>query len=106
MSGRRERLEQMLELDPSDTFVLYALAQEHTKAGDDARAIEYYDRCIDADPDHAYAYFHKALSQQTEGDAEQARQTVTQGLEAARRAGDAKAESELAALLEQLDHSA
>ncbi|MFT3686319.1 MAG: hypothetical protein QM783_15600 [Phycisphaerales bacterium] len=68
MSDRLAKLEKLLALDPADTFVLYGIAQEHGKAGDFAKAIEFYDRTLAADPAYCYAYFHKARAQQAAGD--------------------------------------
>ena len=60
-------LQRLLEKDPKDPFLLYGLAQEYAKAGDVAKAVEYYDRCLAADPLYCYAYFHKARVQQALG---------------------------------------
>ncbi|MBY0307613.1 MAG: hypothetical protein K2Q09_02625 [Phycisphaerales bacterium] len=98
MSERLAKLEKLLALDPADTFVLYGIAQEHARAGDFARAIEFYDRTLTADPAYCYAYFHKARAQQAAGDLAGARQTALEGAQAAHRAGDQKALSELGGL--------
>lgn len=101
-----DQLERLLAADPRDAFVLYGLAQEHAKAGGaegHRRAVEYYDRCLEVDPEYAYAYFHKARSLAAMGRAREAASTVRAGLAAAGRAGDAHAGSELAALLEELE---
>ncbi len=97
-----ERLEKMLALDPSDTFVLYALAQEHAKAGDHSLAVEFYDRCLAVDQAYCYAYYHKAKSLEELERGGDAVATLRAGLEAAKGAGDGKAMGEIAGYLDAL----
>lgn len=92
----------MLAAEPGDPFVLYGLAQEYAKAGDMARAVETYDRCLAADPHYCYAYFHKARALESLGRTADAVATLTAGIDAARRAADAHAEGELRAYLDEL----
>ncbi len=104
-------LEKMLAAEPNDAFLLYALAQEHAKAGNFAEAIAAYDRCLAADPNYFYAYFHKARAQQSTAEAggmpmTEAIATLKAGLAAARkggRGGDAKAMSEIQGFLDELE---
>jgi tetratricopeptide (TPR) repeat protein len=93
----------MLEKEPADPFLLYGVAQEYAKAGDAGRAVEYYDRCLAADPLYCYAYFHKARVQQQAGEVEAAITTVKAGLVAAKKAGDGHAASELQGLMDELE---
>jgi tetratricopeptide (TPR) repeat protein len=95
-------LQRLLEKDPTDPFLLYGLAQEYAKTGDTARAVEFYDKCLAADPNYCYAYYHKARAQQQAGQAPAAITTVKAGLAAAKKAADAHAMSELSALLDEL----
>jgi tetratricopeptide (TPR) repeat protein len=74
VSERLAKLEQLLRRDPNDAFVLYAVALEHKKMGDSAKAIEFLDRTLAADPGYCYAYFQKGQVQETLGDAAAARQ--------------------------------
>lgn len=101
--SRLAQLEKLLAADPADADVLYMLAQEHAKAGHHAGAIEWYDRCVEADPRYVYAFFHKARVQQAAGDAVGAAATAREGLARARGLGHAKAANELAGLLEELE---
>lgn len=104
--SRLAKLESLLIADPRDTFTLYALAQEHAKACDWARAIEFYDRTLAVDSAYCYAYFHKAKAQAALGDAAGAQATVAAGLAAAQRTGDPKALNELASLQMELEGAA
>jgi tetratricopeptide (TPR) repeat protein len=100
------QLEKLLAADPRDTFVLYGLAQEHAKAGGEAghaKAVEFYDRCLEVDPLYCYAYFHKARSLVALGRGAEAAKTLKAGIAAARKAGDRHAESELSGSLDELE---
>ena len=96
----------MLEADPGDAFLLYALAQELAKASDFSGAVELYDRCLAADPNYLYAYFHKAMAlrdRDAPGDLALAAVTLRTGVDRARAAKDTKALSELSGLLDQIE---
>jgi tetratricopeptide (TPR) repeat protein len=97
-----DQLEKLLASSPDDPFVLYALAQEHAKAGRHTAAIGFYDRCLALDPAYLYAYFHKARSQVAIEQEQHARDTLTAGITAARKAGDNHAVSELSAFLDEI----
>jgi tetratricopeptide (TPR) repeat protein len=99
---RLQALLAMLEREPGDAFCLYGIAQEHARAGRHPQALEWFDRAIAADPDGAYAYFHKARSLEELDRVPEAVATLRTGLEAARRARDGHAASELAGYLDQL----
>ena len=98
-----DQLHALLQNDPDDPFLLYALAQEHAKAGSHPEAIRWYDRCLEADPHYAYAYFHKARSQQAAGDLAAAVETLRRGLASARASGDTHASAELSGYLDEIE---
>jgi tetratricopeptide (TPR) repeat protein len=100
--SRIPKLMALLESSPADADVMYMLAQEHAGAGDDDAAMGWYDRCLAADPGYLYAYFHKAEAMQRTGDTPGAAACAKAGLDRAKAAGDGKAVSELAALLDEL----
>lgn len=95
-------LERLLAADPNDAFLLYGMAQEQAKAGNHARAVQWYDRCLAADPAYCYAYFHKARSLEAAGRAPEAIATLMAGAAAARTAHDAHAAGEIAGYLDEL----
>lgn len=100
--GRLGKLLAMLEKSPDDAFCLYGVAQEHAKAGRHGEALAWFDRAIMADGDSAYAYYHKARSQQALDQDTAAAATLREGLKAARRSGDSHAASELTGFLAEL----
>lgn len=103
MTARLAQLEKLLAAEPGDPFTLYAIAQEHAKANDAAQAVDFFDRCLAADPNYLYAYFHKAKVQSEAGDTPAALATLRAAIPRARAASDAKALSELQSLLDELE---
>lgn len=98
-----EALEALLAKSPNDADLLYGLAMEHAKAGRTDVACGLFDRCLAADPAYCYAYFHKARTlQAAERDADAAA-CLRAGLDAATRAGDRQAISEISGYLDELD---
>ena len=102
MTDRMDQLLKMLAADPADAFCLYGVAMEFSKRGDCAKAIEYFDRTLIADPNSSYAYFHKAKAQEAAGAMDEARRTLQTGKSVAERNGDAKAANEIAGFLEEI----
>ncbi len=100
--SRMESLLKLHEADPADADVRYMIAQEHAKVGRHAEAVEWYTKCLDADPDYHYAAFHMARSLEATGDIAAAMGVLTTGLARAKAAGDAKAAGEIAGYLDAL----
>lgn len=98
-----EQLTRLLEAEPDDAFLMYGIAQEHFKLGAFDQAVAWYDRTIAADPNHGYAYFHKARALEAAGRRGDAIETLRIGVRVARAAGDQKAWSELAGYLDELE---
>lgn len=105
-SARLEKLLALSEAEPDDAFCLYAIAQEHLRLGSPEPALAFFERAIAADPDHAYAHFHRGRTLADLGRLAEARSQLAKGLEAANATGDGKAAGEIAALLEMLPPAA
>ncbi|SHK95709.1 Tetratricopeptide repeat-containing protein [Rhodothermus profundi] len=93
-----DRLEQLLQFyqeDPTDAFTRFALAQEYWKRGDTAQALRFFEELVRDHPDYVGTYYHLAKLYRTLGRLEEARRTYQQGIEVARRVGDAKSLAEL-----------
>jgi thioredoxin-like negative regulator of GroEL len=100
--SRRQKLEAMLADSPDDTFLQYALAMQCAADGDDPGAAERMAALLENDPHYVPAYFQLAQIVVRSGETDRARQLLTRGIEAARRAGDDHAEGEMRGFLEQL----
>ena len=99
MTDRMQKLSTMLEKDPTDTFVLYAIAMEHKKAKQSEQALEWFDKVIAVDPGYAVAYHQAALTQEGDGKMEEARKLYHRGIVAADKKGDHHAADEMRAAL-------
>jgi len=97
-----EQLEKLLTIDRDDPFVHYGLGQEHAKLGDHQTAIECFDQTLRLDESYCYAYYFKAISQNSMGLKDGAIETISSGIERAKGSGDMKALSELEALLQSM----
>lgn len=100
--SRISQLESLRANDPQDADIPYMLAQEFAKAGDSDNAVRCYDECIALDQDYHYAYYHKAKTLESNGDAAAAAETLRVGLDKATAAGNAKAIGEIHAYLDAL----
>ena len=103
MSTRLEQLQKMLAREPNDTFLLYGIAMEHKKAGDDSQALEMLEKVIQIDPGHGYAFFQRGQILEMSGDPTAARQAYSDGIIAATKSNDAHARSELEGALAMLE---
>ena len=103
MSERLQKLQKMLEAEPNDTFLLYAIALEMKKAEQLPAALEYLTRVIAIDPGYCYAYHQKGLVYEQQGDLNSAKQAYREGIAAAERKGDAHARDEIAGALSMVD---
>jgi predicted Zn-dependent protease len=100
--SRIEQLQKFLQDDPTDTFVLYSLAQEYLKSGDLDRGLDYFERLKQTDPDYVGMYYHLGKLQERLDQRSAAVQTYEEGIERARAAGDMHAASELTGALNLL----
>ncbi len=98
-TSRMEKLHQMLDKSPGDTFLLYAVALEYRKSGDVKSALEYLDKVILHDWGYCYAYHQKGQILESAGRIDAAREAYRQGIDAAGRKGDEHAKQEIAAAL-------
>lgn len=95
MTPRLTYLTELLATSPDDSFLLFAVAKEHEKAGDIAQAIVFYEKIRAADPAYIGLYYHLGKLHEQRQDIESATAVFREGIAAARTAGDRHAESEL-----------
>ena len=99
---RREKLEQLLEKSPQDTFLNFGLAMELAKEGMTEEALAQFDRVLEVDPSYLTAYFQKGNTLINAGRVPDARTALSAGIAAARSLGDSHTESEMQAMLDTL----
>lgn len=80
-ASRIEIFEQMLISDPANTAVLFGLAKEYEKAGDDAKVIETIQRYLAAADDEGNAYGMLAAAYERTSQPESARAAYERGVE-------------------------
>jgi tetratricopeptide (TPR) repeat protein len=93
------RLNQLMafhESNPKDSFILFAIAKEHEKIGDDETALKYYLQLRQNDPGYVGLYYHLGKLYEKIGSVNLAFSTYQTGIDVARQAGDQHALSELA----------
>jgi predicted Zn-dependent protease len=100
--SRRERIEAMLADDPRDTFLRYSLAMELAKEGEHQRSQEIYGALMADDPPYVPAFFMSAQQWVQLGRIDEARTALRDGIEQARRQGNAHAAGEMSELLASL----
>lgn len=98
-----QTLVRMLQKEPDDLFLLYAIALEHKKAGDFADALKYLDQVLKKDALYCVAYQQMAQVHESAGDMEAARKAYRDGIAAAQRKGDLHAKEEMESALSMLE---
>jgi len=102
MDTRRTKIETMLDAEPDDVFLNYGLAIELMRDGDHNEAVLQFDRVLAIDADYTAGYHHKANALIALKRFAEAKTTLEAGMQAARRAGNVHAESEMRELLDTL----
>ena len=100
--SRRAVLEEFLATRPKDAFARYGLAMECAAQGDTAAAIENFEALLAENPNYVAGYFQYGQFLARVSRTADARRTLSQGIEVARRSGDQHAGSEMEAALSQL----
>ena len=99
---RRQKLEQFLAANPNDAFTRYGIALECIKEGDLPAAESHFQSLLKANPDYVPGYQMYAQTLAQNHRADEARSILTRGIQAAIRAGNAHARSEMEGLLDSL----
>jgi len=98
----REQLEQLLADDPTDVFLIYAVAMACASEGDADEAIERLGKLLEEQPDYVPAWFQRGQLLAGADRVQEAREVLVEGIGVARRVGDAHAEGEMIEFLESL----
>ena len=102
MSERLETLKEYLKADPKDAFLLFAVAKEYEKQGNDAVAYEYYLQIRTHDPGYIGLYYHLGKLHERRGENELAKAVYNQGIELAKEINDFHSAGELSGALESM----
>lgn len=63
----REHAEQSMALDPLDPFANLTMGRAHMLAGDIDGGLSWFDRCIELNPNYAFAVYNRALADAVAG---------------------------------------
>lgn len=102
MSTRREKIEAMLAEDPDDVFLRYSLALERDKEGDHDASLADLDGLTRGETPYVPAFFMAGQQLARLGRINEARERLRDGVDEARRQGDAHAAAEMSELLASL----
>jgi Tfp pilus assembly protein PilF len=100
---RVEQLKSILTQDPRSTFARYALGMEYLSAGETDSALREFRALLEVDANYANAFFMGAQALQRAGRIAEAVEWLRDGIACAQRAGNRHAESEMQALIEELE---
>jgi predicted Zn-dependent protease len=100
--SRRQKLEEFLAKNPNDAFSRYGIALECIKEGDVAAAETHFRTLLQSNPDYVPGYQMYAQTLAQNNRAGDAKSILAQGIQAAIRAGNAHARSEMEGLLAEL----
>ena len=101
-ASRIEVFEQMLAADPANSAVLFGLAKEYEKAGEDAKTIAMLERYLAAADDEGNAYGMLARAYERARDTAKARAAYERGAEVASSHGHPGMAAEYREILESL----
>ncbi len=94
-----DRLEQLLEMlndNPGDNFLLFALAKEYEKKDNLKQAKHYYIELTNKHPKYVGTYYHLGQLYQKEGELKLALQSYEKGMKIAQEVNDEHSYRELA----------
>jgi tetratricopeptide (TPR) repeat protein len=77
---RFQKLIEMLEEKPGDSFLLFALAKEYVKQNEPQKALDLYQQLIDTNPEYTGAYLHFGQLHEQLGDVANAESIYRQGI--------------------------
>lgn len=101
--SRLATLQSMLQEDPKDSFLLFALAKEYEKLDNLTKAIEFYEKVVQNDSNYTGVYYHLGAAQAELGEKEKAINTYKEGISICKSVGDQHALSELKSVLMNLE---
>ena len=92
-------LEAMLDAQPDDPFLIYALAREYESQQGTMQALLMYEHLVTNYPDYIATYYHYAKLLFGAGNRREALRLLQNGIEAGKRNKDMHATSEMIGLL-------
>lgn len=101
--SRIEMLQQFLTEHPNDSFTRYALAMEHSRAGQVDTAMAEFNKLLAKNPDYDAGYFMAAQTLHKAGRVDEAKSYLEKGIASATRNSNSHARTEMEAMLDELN---
>lgn len=99
---RIERIKQMLQANPADSFLQHALALEYLKLGEEEAATELFKNVLKGDENYVGSYYQLAKLLEQRDQLDEAKIIYEKGMLKAKEAGDLHAYNELRTAYEEL----
>ena len=95
-------LNEILGQNPDDAFARYGLALEYSKMGQTEQSLTEFEKLLTRHSDYTAGYFMAAQTLAAAGRGNQAKEMLSKGIASAKKTGNAHAQSEMQAMLEEL----
>lgn len=96
-------LNDILAQSPTDAFARYGLAMEYAGRGETEASLAEFNRLLGQHPEYTAGYFMAAQTLAKAGRTEEAKSRLTEGIASAQRTGNQHAQSEMQAMLDELE---
>jgi tetratricopeptide (TPR) repeat protein len=100
---RLDKLRELLENQPDDSFMQYAVGFEYESSGDFGQALEWYEKILAQHKEYLPVYYQCGLLYAQLGRFEKAVALLREGIILAKAQGEDKMQRELMAALEQVE---
>ncbi|HTU41479.1 MAG TPA: tetratricopeptide repeat protein [Candidatus Aquilonibacter sp.] len=98
-------LNEILAQNPNDAFARYGLAMEYSNQGNLDRSLTEFSLLLKSTPDYTAGYFMAAQTLARANRIEEAKRMLSDGIASAQRTGNPHAQSEMEAMLAELEPS-
>ena len=99
---RLQKLAEMLEKQPNDTFLLYAMGMEYLGMGEVNVAEKYFKLVLEFDKAHVATYYQLGILFTQNNREIEAQDFLEKGYELAKQKGDLKTQNEFRSALDEL----
>ena len=103
--SRLEKIREMLQHEPDDVFLRYALAMELDSAGRGDESLALYAELMRGAPPHVPSFFRTAQILARQGKTARVIETLQQGIRQAQAQGDPHTAMEMSQMLEEQQHA-
>ena len=98
---RLQKLAEMLEKQPHDTFLLYAMGMEYLGMSDVNVAEKYFKQVLEVDSNHIATHYQLGILFTQQNRENEAQLVLEKGFELARQKGDLKTQNEFRSALDE-----